>query len=266
MKRVFPFYTWLRKNIPRQVGNILEQPGRMSKMSKVYNTVRYLDTSQAENEKFLPEYMTDAGYWKLPENITKWFAKVTGAKEPKNMYVHIDLPWGDLVNLTEPVKTMLHSLSPMALPLQLGLNSKSFPEPGTPIERFQGELRPAPWPVTWFPTGVWPLLGIQPMRDRKTGKQILGMPAKAVFTIENLFPIVSELTKLNPQVAELEAEDAPWRKLRYLTGVNFTPINFEQQKYYYALERQGKLADAGRLVAQLGRGLTSDELKRLLRM
>ena len=266
MKRVFPFYTWLRKNIPRQVGNILEQPGRFSKMSKVYNTVRYLDTSQAENEKFLPEYMTDAGYWKLPENITKWFAKVIGAKEPKNMYVHIDLPWGDLVNMTEPVKTMLNSLSPMALPLQLGLNSKSFPEPGTPIERFRGELRPAPWPVTWFPTGVWPLLGIQPMRDRKTGKQILGMPAKAVFTIENLFPVVSELTKLNPQVAELEAEDAPWRKLRYLTGVNFTPINFEQQKYYYALEQQGKLADAGRLVAQLGRGLTSDELKRLLRM
>lgn len=265
MKRVFPFYTWLRKNIPRQVGNILEQPGRFSKMTKVYNTIRYLDTSQAENEKFLPEYMTDAGYWKLPENITKWFAKLIGAKEPKNMYVHIDLPWGDLVNLTEPVKMMLHSLSPMVLPLQLGLNAKAFPEPGTPIERFQGELRPAPWPVTWFPTGVWPLLGIQPMRDRKTGKQILGMPAKAVFVIENLFPIVSELTKLNPQVVELEMEDAPWRKLRYLTGINFTPINFEQQKYYYALERQGKLANAGRLVAQLGRGLTSDELKRLLR-
>ena len=71
--------------------------------------------------------MIDAGYWKLPENITKWFAKLTGAKEPKNMYVHIDLPWGDLVNLTEPVKTMLNALSPMALPLQLGLNSKSFP-------------------------------------------------------------------------------------------------------------------------------------------
>lgn len=265
MKRVFPFYTWLRKNIPRQVGNILEQPGRFSKMTKVYNTIRYLDTSQAKNERFLPEYMTDAGYWKLPENITKWFAKLTGAKEPKNMYVHIDLPWGDLVNMTEPVKMMLHSLSPMVLPLQLGLNSKAFPEPGTPIERFQGELRPAPWPVTWFPTGVWPLLGIQPMRDRKTGKQILGMPAKAVFVIENLFPIVSELTKLNPQVVELEMEDAPWRKLRYLTGINFTPINFEQQKYYYALERQGKLANAGRLVAQLGRGLTSDELKRLLR-
>lgn len=265
MKRVFPFYTWLRKNIPRQVGNILEQPGRFSKMTKVYNTIRYLDTSQAENEKFLPEYMTDAGYWKLPENITKWFAKLIGAKEPKNMYVHIDLPWGDLVNMTEPVKMMLHSLSPMVLPLQLGLNSKAFPEPGTPIERFKGELRPAPWPVTWFPTGVWPLLGIQPMRDRKTGKQILGMPAKAVFVIENLFPIVAELTKLNPQVVELEMEDAPWRKLRYLTGINFTPINFEQQKYYYALERQGKLANAGRLVAQLGRGLTSDELKRLLR-
>ena len=265
MKRIFPFYTWLRKNIPRQVGNILEQPGRFSKMTKVYNTIRYLDTSQAENERFLPEYMTDAGYWKLPENITKWFAKLIGAKEPKNMYVHIDLPWGDLVNMTEPVKMMLHSLSPMALPLQLGLNSKAFPEPGTPIERFEGELRPAPWPITWFPTGVWPLLGIQPMRDRKTGKQILGMPAKAVFVIENLFPIVAELTKLNPQVVELEMEDAPWRKLRYLTGINFTPINFEQQKYYYALERQGKLANAGRLIAQLGRGLTSDELKRLLR-
>ena len=39
------------------------------------------------------------------------------------------------------------------------------------------------------------------------------MPAKAVFVIENLFPIVAELTKLNPQVVELEMEDAPWRKL-----------------------------------------------------
>ena len=103
------------------------------------------------------------------------------------------------------------------------------------------------------------------MRDRIKGKKIIRMTANEVFTFDNLFPVVSELTKLNPQVAELEAEDAPWRRLRYLTGVNFTPINFEQQKYYYALEQQGKLADAGRLVAQLGRGLTSDELKRLLR-
>ena len=67
MKRGFPFYTWLRKNIPRQVGNILEQPGRFSKMTKVYNTIRYLDTSQAKNERFLPEYMTDAGYWSCPK-------------------------------------------------------------------------------------------------------------------------------------------------------------------------------------------------------
>ncbi len=264
-KRVFPFYTWMRKNIPLQVESLLDQPGTYSKMTKYYNALSSWDDNRPENEKFLPSHMRDFGTFRVPDGVTEWFSKFTGVKQPKNLYVNIDLPWKDLANVMTPLRTMLNALSPAALPLQLGLNSKSFPEPGTPIERFKGDLKPAPWPVTWIPEGVWPLLGIQPIRDRKTGKQILGMPAKAEFALTTLIPVLSEISKLYPQTAELEAEDAPWRKLRYVTGVAFTPIDFDQQQMYWALDRKNKLADVARYIRQTGRGLTTEELERFLK-
>jgi len=263
MKRVFPFYTWIRKNIPLQVEDILDQPGRYSRQVKTYQSLRYFDEERPEHDGHLPEYMRDFGHMRVPDGVRDFFTKRLGTSLPDSLYVHVDLPWGDLANTMQPVKTMLNALSPAALPLQLGLNTKTFPEPG-PIERWEGEMKAAPWPVTWLPEFAWPLLGVQPIQDRRTGKQILGMPAKAEFALTSMFPVVSEITRLFPQSADLEAEDAPWRKVRYFTAVNFTPINKAEQDRWWSLERKRRLGNAARLVSQLGRGLTIEEMDAIL--
>ena len=263
-KRLFPFYTWMRKNVPLQVESLITDPGRYSKMSKAYNMFRHADPVTREEHELLPDYMADLGHFRIPEEALEWFSSLSGIKQPDNLFVHVDLPWADLAGTMEPVKTMLNSLSPAFLPIQLGLNAKAFPEPGAKIERFRGDLRPAPWPVTWLPEGVWPLLGVQPMKDRRTGEQILGMPAKSEHALSNAIPIISEITRMYPQTARLEKEDAPWRKLRYITALQLTPVDMREQHMYHKLEQQRKEADATRLMNLLGRRLTREELQELL--
>lgn len=266
LKRLFPFYTWVRKNIPIQVESAINNPGRYVAPMKVLNGLSAINPETPDEAKFKPDYMQDFGYFKLPEMPKKWMEKISGQKFKSNVYVNIDLPWTAWAQLQAPINTLLSSLSPaISMFLANGANVKTFPELGERVVKYKGELKPAPWPIAFLPEGSWPALGIQPIRDKKTGRRIIGMPAEAVHNLFAVIPPLYELTKLFPDKrVHLEAEDAPWRRLKYLTGINFTPVNKNEERMYMAIERKKKMADAMKLMRQLGRPLTKQELEGLL--
>lgn len=57
MKRVFPFYTWSRKNIPAQAENLIRRPGKVALMPKLKGAVEGAQGENIPPEEVRPEWM-----------------------------------------------------------------------------------------------------------------------------------------------------------------------------------------------------------------
>ena len=253
-KRAIPFYTWMRKSIPNQIDNLLRRPKNTKFAVQAYQGLRQTNPMTQGEQSRLPDYMKENMYFKAPD----WLKKVAGSK--KDVYVSVGLPWQDLASIAKPVETLLSSLTPALLVINMGLNVNDFPHPGTPIEKFKGDMVPAPWPVTLLPEVTWGLMGVETITHKKTGKRVLGMPAKAAQALYDLVPPVRELNKMFKTTADVEDSDVPWAWLKYATGINFTPQDRGEQLYYQKIKRNKKLSDIARRMNLLGRPLTKDEL------
>lgn len=65
MKRVMPFYTWTRKNVPLQLEQIVKQPGKYAQVAKTQNIVE--SNTEKPNEQFMSQYLRD----NIPVRIRK---------------------------------------------------------------------------------------------------------------------------------------------------------------------------------------------------
>ena len=62
LKRIMPFYTWTRKNIPLQLEQLVKQPGKYSALGDVINS---LPKGSQEDIDSLPEYIRESLFVKL---------------------------------------------------------------------------------------------------------------------------------------------------------------------------------------------------------
>jgi hypothetical protein len=62
MKRIFPFYTWTRKNIPLQLEQMVRQPGKYSALGKV---IESLPKGEQGEIDLLPDYIKEGLFVKL---------------------------------------------------------------------------------------------------------------------------------------------------------------------------------------------------------
>lgn len=99
MKRILPFYTWLRKNIPLQMEQLIKQP---AKYAGVWHAKEGIESmSAAKEEQYLPEWMReDELYVRLPNKL----------------YWSPDLPFQDLAKLAlkdNVFRTLISGTSPL---------------------------------------------------------------------------------------------------------------------------------------------------------
>lgn len=254
MKRVAPFYTWMRKNIPLQISSVLEQPGKYAAVGKTFDAMDKKFTETAQENLLKPDYMRDMLYVKSP-----W-------KTDKNhpLYMSVDLPYGDIQRMTS-LSQMISSVTPAKTILELATNIRTFPKVGMKIEYPEGKKVPAPFYVMWLPKAVQGWLGAEPILDKWSGKKVLGIRGKAKYALDVMFPFLSEMSKMNPQPITLEEERAPYRVLSYMTGIKFAPVNLEMQRIYKTLEQMGKLGDVRKLMVNYGRALSQEELEEVMK-
>jgi len=138
LRRVMPFYTWTRKNIPLQLEAMITQPGKYGQLGRM---VDMLQTDEVKNmdPALLPKWVNEQ--FGVPTRVNK----KTGDMEV--MMLRSWIPAMDLMSVvhTNPVHAAIRTVTSLAHPIPKGLLeqhiNKSF-YTGKQIEDFPGEPYP----------------------------------------------------------------------------------------------------------------------------
>ena len=130
MKRIFPFYTFMKNNFIFQAKNILRNPQQYAKAGRAYKY--YLEDIAGYSAEDLPDYATENMWIPLPAVITK------NDKEGI-AFLKTNLPLTDFIELVEnPFRKGVISVTvPIKLPIELGIGRDLFT--GAPITDFPGQ-------------------------------------------------------------------------------------------------------------------------------
>ena len=103
MKRIIPFYTWTRNNVPFQFEMLAKQPGKFAGMDKLRRSIDGVSGTDkiTEERKYMPDWLNDMFTIRLP------WVKASG--EP--YYLQMDLPLEDLNKLS--LREITSLLSPL---------------------------------------------------------------------------------------------------------------------------------------------------------
>lgn len=234
MRRVFPFYTWTRKNAPLQIQNLITKPRKYQVYAKGQRALSEPETKQERVLK--PEYFNEMLYMKSP------FSTPQG----KTLYMSIDLPPQEF-NRVSSVRHWVSSLTPWKLAAELHFNKKTFPELSD-IERFAGDKTQAPFWVAWLPNQVK-----QGMKDHGLidtiqikGRRVLGMDKKWVHGLHSAFPFLNELNRIYAQPILMTDETPSVKWKSYVSGISLAPLDKQKQrtrKYYDTLKGVKNIED-----------------------
>lgn len=258
MKRIFPFYTWMRKNIPLQLESLVTQPHKYARLADMERDLFPLFTE--------PETKAEAAI--RPKWLDEMRARKVKGWETENgdpIYTWIDLPSGDLHKIQKLGKFLSSSVNPLLVLFDTARNVRSWPSPGKLGE--PGQKLVAPWYVQFLPEKDWGVMGIEPVRNKKTGKTVLGIDPQWKYALNTALPFLNDWETMHPGGVELgvrrEGQTLPGA-ISYLTGIKFKPMHKGDQalqKYYKTQEFQRNIRRAGKVQ----KDLTASEIGEIFR-
>lgn len=256
MKRMIPFYTWIRKNAPNMIHTLFTKPQKFANTGKVFRMFYDMAPETREERMLKPEFMDRNMWMKAPD----WIPRKMGQEGP--VYYHLDLPLGEL---TPDMQHWIGMVNPLALKglAEAAFDIKTFPKMGMPVEKFKGEMVPMPWMIAYTPGIIQKLLKVDAYKDRKTGLWVMGMPARYRHALYSLIPALAEGAKLHPQPLPLEQAKTPWRAITYATGIGIMPVDKKQAAAFWDWDRKGRIKELQRFVMQFGRSPTYEEMEQL---
>lgn len=236
-RRLIPFYTWTRHNVPLQFEMLLRQPGKYAGLDKLRRSIESVSGSQKvyEERKYLPEWMREMFTIRLP-----WL-KSTG--EP--YYLQLDLPVEDLNKLS--VREITSLLSPfLKYPIERVANKYIYFDSEIynkdvareyQTSRTMDILKHLPSPIKKF-------LNIQEMKRKNfyTGEMepIVVIDARKLHFIRSLWfsRIYSSMLGATAQDRTLEE-----RITRLLLGEPLRPLDIKEAEWRHLKERDIYLRD-----------------------
>jgi hypothetical protein len=119
-RRVVPFYTWMRKNVPLQVGELAKQPGKYAAVGKLKNDIEAGNRERGTETKeaFRPDYIQEANAIQLPRASRDQKAKFYSPYLPLQDLNKVPIPGGsspldaarDAASGLEPISKALTEL------------------------------------------------------------------------------------------------------------------------------------------------------------
>lgn len=219
MKRIIPFYTWTRNNIPLQLRSAYQQPGKYGAVGK---TLRGLGGPTAEQRAELSN---------LPEFISRGYPIRLGEEDGKVNYAYnIGMPFEDITKLGEP-EYMLSQMSPLLkVPLETATGRSFF---------FQGDLpKNAPQLLSKAPKPMKDWLEYSEYKNKagetkrtlnpKKWNVVAGLLSRGFFTA-NKVTDPDTLTRV--------------KALYLVSGVSTREYDIEEQKGYREKQRTREVQD-----------------------
>lgn len=245
MKRIIPFYTWMRKNIALQMEQIIKQPAKFGDVARMKAAIEA--QAPAVDERWTPKYFPELYAVRTPMKTSKG----------SPLYLNPNMPFQD-INRMFNIRDWLSSLAPWKVVMELALNKQFFS--GKEIERYEGEMVEAEW-LNMLPehvlTKVGPMIGAHQVYEVETGRTYWGIPPKVKFAIEQAQPFFKNIGKYVPrpssEVPYYRAERAPWDFLAATTGLKFIPYNVTEEMERRIFERRDRLRDVKRAAEKQGR-------------
>lgn len=125
MKRIFPYYTYMRKNLPMMANEFLDNPEKMRMVARMHNATQGMLTDDEKvDEAFLTGYAKD--WVQMPFNLT-------GATGEEPVIANLNLPYMQLRDLPadgdlgDAARTFFSQTAPMIkVPIELATNWNSF--------------------------------------------------------------------------------------------------------------------------------------------
>jgi hypothetical protein len=130
MKRMIPFYTFMKNNLTFQMRNLITNPQQYGKLGRAYNY--YVSDIAGITAEDMPEYARDNLWLPIPTSV-KQNDKATIT------FLKANLPPGEFAELIESRGARLVSslTIPLKLPIELALNRDIFT--GQEIKEFRGQ-------------------------------------------------------------------------------------------------------------------------------
>jgi hypothetical protein len=179
MKRIIPFYTWTRKNIPLQLEMLAKNPRAFSRLESVYTAAQGGPVDWEDR----PSFINQAGGMQLGEG---------------GPYIAPNMPYSDLSRLPTSLDGLLQLLSginPLISTIpQIATNTQWFS--GKPLEQYAGETREIPL------AGILKMLGVE--NTPRIGKRGLGTLVDQIPLLRNI-DIMTNQERPDKQVSRLSS-------------------------------------------------------------
>lgn len=169
MKRIIPFYTWTRKNLPLQLGTLVQDPSKFAQLGKGIDAIERATGGDTVtiNEELIPEFIRKG----VPIQLGRGADNMLSFFRLQNF-----IPSADIENLTDLKDIFVNPISPLLkTPFELMMNRNIFFD--EPIISFPGEQKlllgqPVPSVVEYLAGQIRPLTEIEKIFDKtRTGKE-----------------------------------------------------------------------------------------------